>query len=234
MLENNCLKLETARRVNALKALCIADLHAEPAALDFLEKFLEAEKPALVIAAGDLTNRGPLEYAERVLALIEESGARALAVHGNFDSIGVKTLLEKHGASIHRKAVEVGGTRFVGYGGSNPTPNFTEIEYSEKQIYEELAPLVSRECILVSHAPPFNTKADVARNLRHVGSHSIRRIIDEKHPRACVCAHIHEAEGEQNVLGCKVIKLPALKNRGALLFDPATLETRFLEPRSEK
>ena len=47
--------------------------------------------------------------------------------------------------------------------------------------------------ILVTHAPPLNTKTDVLPSGLHVGSESIRRVIEEFQPTLNLCGHIHES-----------------------------------------
>lgn len=203
-----------------MKALCIADFHAEETCLELLKKLLTNEKPELVLVGGDVTHRGsPLDYAEDVLEVIAQSNAKCFAVHGNMDSIRVKNLFEEKGISLHRKSAEFGGVRFVGYGGSNPTPFGTIVEYSEKQIYEELSPLTDRNTVLLTHFPPYGVKADTTRDLKHAGSLSLRKIIEEKKPRAVVCAHIHEASGVQQALVTRIIKIPPLMHGGAVAID---------------
>ena len=212
-----------------MKALCVADLHSDEKALALLRELVEKEKPEIVVIAGDITQFGPVEYAERALEIARANGAECIAVHGNTDTLQVKLFLERGGVSIHNKKRAVGGIEFVGYGGSAPTPFRTSITYSEAQIYEDLSKLVSRDCVLVSHAPPFGLplELDNAFDLKPAGSKSVRRVIEEKRPRACVCAHVHEREGEANVLGCRVIKLAPLRDGKACVLDLDNLKPVF-------
>jgi len=204
----------------ALKALCVADFHGSGQALELLKKLLALEKPDVAIVAGDVTQfsePGAIDYAKNVVDAVRASGAECVAVHGNTDSLQVKMFLEREGVSIHNKKRVVKGSdgteiEFVGYGGSAPTPFATAITYSEAQIYADLTKLVTKDSVLVTHSPPFGLPRELDKtfDLNHAGSRSVRRVIDEKRPRACVCAHVHERQGEANVLGCKVVKLAPL------------------------
>jgi uncharacterized protein len=223
----------------ALKALCVADLHGSEEALALLEKLVASESKSdgdnenknesgngknesgkldFVIVAGDITQFGPVDYAKRVVEIIRKSGAECVAVHGNTDSLQVKLFLEKEGVSIHNKKRILKGSdgteiEFVGYGGSSPTPFQTAITYSEAQIYADLSKLVTKQSVLVTHSPPYGLPLELDKtfDLKNAGSKSVRKIVDERRPRACVCAHVHERSGETNVLGCRVIKLGPLK-----------------------
>lgn len=192
------------------KALCVSDAHADEQALEFLKKFLREEKPELVLVAGDLTQNGPIDYAEDFLDAIRAAGADFFTVHGNCDPLRVKMLLDSKGNSLHARRVDWRGFTFAGFGGSPPTPHGTLIEYSEADIYKQLAPLVDNKTIVLTHFPPHGI-LDETRDLKHAGSLSLRKIIEEKKPRAVICGHIHEREGERQALLTKVVKIAPLE-----------------------
>ncbi|MEM0475475.1 MAG: metallophosphoesterase [Candidatus Norongarragalinales archaeon] len=215
--------------MNLVKVLCVADFHGEEGALELLKRLIEKEKPALVLVAGDVTQFGPIDYANRVLESVKASEAECLAVHGNTDSMQVKLFFEKQGVSLHNKKIVWKGIEFVGYGGSAPTPFRTAITYSEAQIYADLSKLVTKNSVLVTHSPPFGLpfELDKTFDLKPVGSKAVRKIIEERRPKACVCAHVHEREGEANVLGCRVIKLAPLRDGRACVLDVNSLSPKF-------
>ena len=210
------------------KALCVSDAHAEEQALEFLKKFLEREKPELVLVSGDLTHNGPIDYAENFLDTIRASNADFFTVHGNMDPLRVKLFLDAKGNNIHARRVDWRGFTFAGFGGSPPTPHGTLIEYSEADIYEQLAPLVDAKTIVVTHFPPHGI-LDETRDLKHVGSLSLRKIIEEKKPRAVICGHIHEREGERQALLTKIVKVAPLEHGKAVALELETLAARFLQ-----
>ena len=59
--------------------------------------------------------------------------------------------------------------------------------------------------ILVSHQPPYGTKADTLKNGVHVGSKIVRSFIDTWQPLACFCGHIHEGRGIDTIGKTKII-----------------------------
>jgi len=120
---------------------------------------------------------------------------------------------EEHLVALHEKIDMI----TLGY--TNPTPWNTEREVPEEELYvklEALAALVPdpTKCIFSLHAPPSNTKIDLAprldENLRmtsglgtspfaHVGSTSVRKIIERYQPLVAVHGHIHESCGKDKI-----------------------------------
>jgi len=150
-------------------------------------------------------------FIEKARAKLKPLGAKLYLMAGNDDFEEVAEFLEKNESesvvSIDRKIVEIEDYDFLGYGYSNPTPWHTPREQDEETIYKELKRLAEetrRDSIFVLHAPPINTKIDKALKLDkklkqeisiHVGSSSVRKIIEEYAPVASFHGHIHEAQG---------------------------------------
>jgi uncharacterized protein len=61
--------------------------------------------------------------------------------------------------------------------------------YSDLEAFKGKA----RKLMLVTHAPPSDTKLDVIHNKAHVGSKAIRRFIEEEQPVLALSGHIHES-----------------------------------------
>lgn len=113
---------------------------------------------------------------------------------------------------IHNKKVKITGKDnmivwLVGFGSALPGINNNFVK-SESEIYESLNLLFgslniekvsSDKVILVSHNPPYNTKLDQAHLSPNVGSKSLRSIIEDYQPDICVCGHIHESYGIQEL-----------------------------------
>lgn len=104
-----------------MRLLCVADLHAEETAQEYLKRFLKQEKPDVVLLAGDLTERGPVSFASDLLD--DLSGFKVFGVAGNADNDGVASLLEERGVSLHSRVVEFNGVRFAGVSGATPRFN---------------------------------------------------------------------------------------------------------------
>ncbi|QGA53407.1 hypothetical protein GFS03_01805 [Sulfolobus sp. E5-1-F] len=117
------------------------------------------------------------------------------------------------------------GYEIVSYGYVNPTPWHTFREKKEEEIYDDLSKIVSKitnysKAIYNFHAPPYNSNLDNAplldENLKpivrggeivytHVGSKSIRRVIEETNPLLGLHGHIHESRGFDKVNNTLVI-----------------------------
>ncbi|MFC2137327.1 metallophosphoesterase, partial [Bacteroidota bacterium] len=97
----------------------------------------------------------------------------------------------------------------VGLGGSLFTPFNTPNEYNEdyyKEILNKLkTDLSDKPLIVVSHQPPFNTIIDKIMAVMHVGSKSLRKFIEEINPILCLCGHIHESIGIDEIRNTKIV-----------------------------
>lgn len=165
---------------------------------------------------GDFTERGPGSQVGEILPKVERIGIRTLAIPGNCDPKPTHEILEKHGINLHSKSIEIDGVTFVGLGGSNLTPFNTPFEITEREIKEELTALTSNingNWVLVTHAPPYGTSADLTSSDTHVGSKSIREIIEHRQPLVALCGHIHEARSIDR-LGRTIVVNPGPISRG--------------------
>jgi len=198
-----------------LRILAVSDFHGQPNANENLLKFLERGYDC-VLLIGDLTNFGPMSAAEDLLNRVKAVGAPTLAVPGNCDPKQILEVLDKHGVNLHARCVELGGISFVGLGGSNLTPFNTPFELQETEIQEELEKLARAagdSMVLVTHAPPFDTRVDLISAGSHVGSKSIRQFIEQRQPLVAICAHVHEARNTDK-LGRTLIVNPGPVSRG--------------------
>ncbi len=98
----------------------------------------------------------------------------------------------------------------LGFGGSTPIPGFplgpgpNYITYSEEELHEHLTNLFeetesirqnpSNITLLFLHTPPINTQLDLTHQKVHVGSSSVREVIEKNHPHIVVAGHIHESK----------------------------------------
>jgi Icc-related predicted phosphoesterase len=189
-----------------------------------------------IIITGDITNYGNDLDAESVLNRMLPVNNNIMAVAGNLDQPEVARYLEDAGISLHARGVMVDGLGIVGLGGSNFTPFNTPYEFSEEELgaflaagYEQLGE--AEHHILVSHTPPVQTRTDRLMNGSHVGSKAVRSYIEEHQPLLCLCGHIHESAGQDNIGRTQVLNPGMLKDGGYIevLFEDskitATLHT---------
>src|SRR3990172_5487215 len=134
-----------------MRILVVSDLHGSGRAAVMIRENLARHQPDALVAAGDLTNFGPVTYARELLAGLP---VPVLAVPGNCDPRDLLPVLDGMGMNLHGRKATVGGRTFVGVGGSNPTPFGTPFELSEEEILASVRPLMQPDTVLVSHPPP--------------------------------------------------------------------------------
>lgn len=213
-----------------MNIIAFSDIHMATSEAANIPGIGEAD---VVILNGDLTNLGGVREVRRVLDYILALNPKVLAQFGNLDRLEVNGYLEDLGINLHGQARLVDGeVCLVGIGGSNITPFSTPSEFSEKEIftltdralaqgreYITLAePLYNRRIplILVSHAPPHNTRVDMLHSGKHVGSTAIRSLIEQHRPDLCITGHIHEGKG-MDAIGTTPIYNTGMLKRGGWL-----------------
>jgi len=185
-----------------MKIIALADIHGRLGHLRRIENELAGAD--LVLLAGDITQFGGAESASQVLEAVRALNPRILAVSGNVDRPEAAQFLEDEGISLHGRGRMVGDVGLFGAGGSDMTPLGTPNEMSD----EDLLALLERGHagimdaavkILVTHAPPRKTKVDRMFLGLHVGSASVRAFIERAQPDLCLCGHIHESRGTDEI-----------------------------------
>lgn len=189
-----CRAVDSLRRGRVLRIVGVTDIHGNLAAVKKLASDSSAEADLIVIS-GDLTDRGGVDEAREVLAALKERWGSIMFVPGNMD-LPLLAQVDKleEAVNLHGKVIEYSGARIAGFGGGNKSPFHTPFELSENEISEGLSLLHGDIDILVTHAPPYGTRCDKAMRIKHVGSKSIRRFIEERKPKICLCGHIHESK----------------------------------------
>lgn len=102
---------------------------------------------------------------------------------------------------LHGNGMELDGISFFGIGGGIPITPFGSWSYD---FSEEEAENLGADCpdhaVLISHSPPKGVLDRSSIGL-HLGSKTIRKIIEIKSPRLVVCGHIHESGGKTEHIG---------------------------------
>jgi len=188
-----------------MRILVIADVHGKYMAL---EKIINdaGDDIDVVVCPGDFTDMfdvpeefSQIDIANIVLQKLLAIGKPLLCVPGNHDPYEIIRLFEDHGVSLNGTKRPVDGFNFVGWGGA-PTPFNTIIEPSEEETAAALENFRNTpNMVLVVHNPPKNTKVDVIRDGKHVGSPAIRKFIEEEQPILSLTAHIHESPGKDRI-----------------------------------
>jgi len=199
-----------------MKILVMGDIHGQ---CPNISNYLQKNQVDLIILTGDITHFGPEKVGEDILKEICLFNTLTLAIPGNCDQTYIYDEIENSNAiNIHNKSLIIKNMGICGFGGSNPTPFNTPLEFAEIQIYSQLEKLMSeienQEIrILVTHTSPYNTRADILSSGHHAGSESVRKIIEEYQPTLNVCGHIHESKAIDKI-GDTIIINPGESSKG--------------------
>lgn len=125
--------------------------------------------------------------------------------------------------NVDRRVANFKGLKVVGFGGCNHTTTaHTFYEWSEetaRRVLNELfTQCLDERILLLSHAPPFGTLLDFV-GMRHIGSFAIRSTIKKFSPLICICGHVHEASGVEDVLSRTIVINPGCLESAGLIED---------------
>ncbi|MEN6330226.1 MAG: metallophosphoesterase [Methanobacteriaceae archaeon] len=185
-----------------MKILAVTDMHGN---FRPLINYLKNNQVDLVILAGDITHFGPSKLGEDILNEISSYDVPIMAIPGNCDPESIHKEIESSRAvNIHARSAVVKNIGICGFGGSNPTPFHTPLEFEEVEIYDEAKRVLEsikdhKITIFVTHAPPHGTKTDLLPSGEHAGSTSLRQVIEEYQPTLNICGHIHESQGTDRI-----------------------------------
>ena len=193
-----------------MRLFAIADPHGNYSKIEELLSI--AGNVDVVLIAGDITNFGP---DEKALELFDKFSQKILAVPGNCDHESIiKVVEDSQAINLHERSLSMEGVRFIGIGGSNPTPFCTPFEIQECDFEENVNRMladVSTEEVLVTltHTPPFGFLDMVGDE--HVGCKALNAFLDRAD--LMVCGHIHEARGVE-ISGKTIIVNPGMAALG--------------------
>jgi Icc-related predicted phosphoesterase len=181
-----------------MKIIALPDLHGAADSLTAIQDPLR--QADLVLLVGDLSQVPNQEGAQAVVRALQAWNPALLAVPGNWDGPDVVRFLEAQQINLHLRKVIRGKLPLIGIGGSLPTGLHAPNELPEDRFAALVADLrrtlqPAPPYVLVCHQPPANTRNDLAWNGQHVGSPSVRRLIEETQPLVCFTGHIHEGMG---------------------------------------
>jgi Icc-related predicted phosphoesterase len=160
--------------------------HLQPIGLDIV-LLVGDLLPAVLSRRYESDGRRELrEMLHEIRSIFAPTGARLAWVPGNHDPSGLKAR-----DNCDRRALSVNGLRVFGIGGAGPHRFGFRYEWGEDDIGSIRPP---PHDILLTHAPPIDTRLDRLASGGHVGSQAIRDIAVYG-SRVLVCGHIHEAAG---------------------------------------
>ncbi len=175
-----------------MKILAFVDTHENLTALQRVER--QANKADLLVCAGDISIfETHLDAMMKRLGKIKKP---ILMIHGNHETsavLGKYCSFYKNITFIHNKLYKFQDCYFLGWGGGG----FSQIEKEFERRIKKVN-IHGKKVVLVTHAPPYNTKLDIL-SKEHYGSKSITRYIQKnKNIILHVCGHFHENEGRHD------------------------------------
>lgn len=183
-----------------MKILAFVDLHGSKKSLAKLKK--RAKKVDLVVCAGDFTIFGSDE--KSMIEEMDKFGKPVFLIHGNHEDdseVRKECKKAKNVIFIHSKKVQFGEFLFIGWGGGGFSTKDKGFEKFSKGLKREKG----ERWILVTHAPPYNTKIDHIYE-ESAGCRSFRKFIEKEQPEMAISGHLHENAGKYDkIKKCFVI-----------------------------
>ncbi len=184
-----------------MRILAAGDIHSDKDLVEKLAEKAEKENVDLVILAGDLGLAGA--QIEGLIGPFVKRKKQVFVIPGNHESNAtVNSLAELYGIrNIHGKYEIIGNVGFFGAGGANIGPFAT----SEEEIYSMLkcgfqgVKNVEKK-VMITHVHPKDSIMDRFSSFVE-GSNSVRKAVESLKPDLLICAHVHEAEGIEEIIG---------------------------------
>ena len=163
-----------------MKIIVVADIHGDTAALDAVLSDAAKEKPDVVLCPGDFTDMHSTntvfsqgDIGEMIVQKLLAFNKNLLCVPGNQDPYEMLAIFDEYGVNLHGRTKKLDNVIFAGWGGAL-TPFNTPFEPPPEETKAALGAirhkLAGKDFIMLAHAPPKDTKLDLAGGEKHVGS----------------------------------------------------------------
>lgn len=184
-----------------MKLLAFTDLHLSYYAFKKIKAKIKKQKPEILIGAGDISI---FEHGvDFMLNKLNKLNIKTLIIHGNHETNKVlKKLCSKYKnlLFIHKKHCTYNNIMFFGYGGSG----FSMVEPEFYRIGKKFQKIIrknrDKKIVLVTHAPPYNTKLDLIVT-NHCGNKTFRHFVTKNKVDLYICGHLHENFGKEDKIG---------------------------------
>lgn len=195
-----------------MRILVVSDIHGSHKALERLEKL--AKKADLIIITGDFTILS--NHIEHIMKQFNSLKKKVLIITGNHENPNkVKILCDKFSNLyfMNNKIFQINNLLFYGYSTNGFSFRDTSFERDSHKFVVAIKKAESKiknnkpkssltknsknqsskqlKTILISHAPPFGTKADKIMD-EHCGNKSVREVCIKHDINYCFSGHIHE------------------------------------------
>jgi len=191
-----------------MKLLLFTDLHGSFRALNELKE--KSRETKAIVCAGDISI-----FQERMDELLKELNSLKQPVfiipgnHENHEDLKHEANKFRNIKYIHNDIFLMDTNYlFMGFGGGGFSARDAEFEKAAKNFKNLIK--INHKTILVTHAPPHNTKVDMV-NGRHVGNKSIREFLNSANIHLHVCGHLHENAETVDTVGETTVINPGHK-----------------------
>lgn len=193
-----------------MKILSAADFHGDKVLVEKLAQRAEDENVDLVILCGDLAEDKSLD---NIIKPFTEKQKKVLLISGNHESLATADFLASindakhlHGYSVRYDDIGIFGCGSANCGIHGLSEE--EIFSTLKTGFEKISYLKKK--IMVTHVhPKYSTMAKMSEE--NFGSIGVSKAIKELKPDLLLCAHLHEAEGVEEIIDkTKVINVGSL------------------------
>lgn len=179
-----------------------------------IKKFGEAAielRASAIVLAGDI---GP--KIKKILSHLSKLELPVYTILGNDDPYYESYQLDTfpYILNIDGEIVDIGPMEMIGCSGVHRFDAFTPDEKKIYSVLERAFEEATKPVILVTHLPPFRVLDLATRHgVNHVGSKSIRKIVEKYLPVLCICGHVHKDGGKRAILrDTDVINIAALES----------------------
>lgn len=167
-----------------MKILAFSDFHDSKKSYRRARDLVRKEAPAVVVIAGDLTNRGSPAEVQVFIDILEFNNI--FYVWGNMDGFAPEMKISPMMKNLHLNLEILEDITFVGLAGKRSTVT------ANLAPFEQLLKEEKSNCIvLVSHIPPYG-HCDLAYNGSHIGSKDLLYLVQEYQPLLVISGHVHE------------------------------------------
>lgn len=195
-----------------MKILAFSDLHASITSFKKLKAKIKKHKPDYLFCLGDFTIFE--QNVDEILAKINDFGLPTYLIHGNHESGPiVKKLCKKHDniTYAHLTPFKIGKYTVISHGGGGFYGQGEHLDRDKEfdKWVKKNKTKFKKPLILLTHAPPANTKLDLIDYLGdHVGCPSYTDFIDDYHPVLALSGHIHESFNQKQKRGKTTVANP--------------------------
>ena len=182
-----------------MKILAFTDMHGSLKALNEIKQ--KAKDADLIVCAGDFSIfEQKIEY---FLDQFNKLKKPFLVIPGNHETgedMQKASYLFENIINLHKTTKAVDNYLFIGYGEGGFSMTDKRFEKFGKAMEHHLKKHKGKKVILVTHAPPYNTKLDRISG-EPCGNKSIKNFILRAKPDLVISGHLHENAGKHDKLG---------------------------------